>query len=532
MIQIRISFVFILIGLAFHGFSQEDTSFASPQAAVTHHLSYLQPDSYDPSNAARAFRFSADRPIEKRRQIAIKLKQIYDVKGWFIDIEEIPDAVASDSTGIEEYTVIEGENTFKLVKKKDGWKYSAQTIHEIPGYHQNLFPAGSSILMNLIPQNSHLKWGPMYRWQWWGLLIIFALATVVFLVLKPLISWFLNQFLRQRLTVARDPEETRRLSRTLAIWLALSVFKIFIPVLLLPVKVNHFLITGISIATTLLILLVFYRLIQFGARYFERLAEKTETRMDDQLIPLVVIILKILLFAVGIVLILSELDVDVTGLIAGLSIGGLALALAAQDTLKNFLGSMMIFMDKPFQIGDWISAGEVDGTVEEVGFRSTRVRTFRDSLMYIPNGKLADMITDNHGMRTYRRFNTRITITYDTPTSAIKVFIKGLRKMVEDHPHVVDENYKIYLNGMGSSSLEILFYIFIQAENWDKELEYKEEVLLAILELAESLQIRFAFPTQTLHIEDLPGQDSLTPASLDSETLNQRLNEFFENRAR
>lgn len=513
-------------------FSQQDTSFKSPKDVVIHHLSNLQVDNYHQLKSAQAFRFPSATSPDQKKQIPVKLKQIYDLKGWFIDVDEIPNQAEADSLGIKEYMVIEGEDAFQLVKKKDGWKYSSKTVHAIPTYHESVFPIGSSFLMNLIPTSTHRKWGPIFRWQWWGLLILIAVCIVLFWVLYPMIRWALNQFLRRKWTVAKNGDETRRLSRTIAVWISLTAFKIFIPVLLLPVKVNHFLLVGISVATTVLAVLVFYRLIQFGARYFERIAEQTDTRMDDQLIPLVVIMLKILLWAVGIVLILSELNVDVTGLIAGLSIGGLALALAAQDTLKNFLGSLMIFMDKPFQIGDWISAGDVDGTVEEVGFRSTRVRTFRDSLMYIPNGKLADMTTDNHGMRTYRRFNTKITVTYDTPPASIRLFVEALRKLVEEHPNAVNDNYKIHLNGMGSSALEILFYVFLDAENWDKELEYKQDLLMGILELAETLGVRFAFPTQTLHVEEFPGQESLTPASDNSETLQARLDSYFKGRTK
>jgi MscS family membrane protein len=164
--------------------------------------------------------------------------------------------------------------------------------------------------------------------------------------------------------------------------------------------------------------------------------------------------------AIGLLYVLQSLNFDITTLLAGISIGGIALALAAQDTLKNFFGSLMIFIDKPFQIGDWINFNEVDGTVEEVGFRSTRVRTFANSLVYVPNGKLADSTIDNFGLRQYRRFSTTISLTYDTPTALIRQFVDGLNEIVANHPDTRKDFWEVKLNTMGSHSLNIMFYIF------------------------------------------------------------------------
>jgi MscS family membrane protein len=214
---------------------------------------------------------------------------------------------------------------------------------------------------------------------------------------------------------------------------------------------------------------------------------------------------------IGGLFILQNLNVNITALLAGISIGGLAIALAAQDTLKNFFGSLMIFIDKPFSVGHWITSGDLDGTVEEVGFRSTRIRTFRNSLTYVPNGKLADSTIDNHGLRQYRRFFMHISITYDTPPDLIEVFVEGLRKIVDRHPNTRKDFYIVEFNDMGDFALKIMFYIFFAVPTWPEELRARHEVLVEIVRLAEKIGIRFAFPTQTLHMENFPGQHSLTP---------------------
>jgi MscS family membrane protein len=230
---------------------------------------------------------------------------------------------------------------------------------------------------------------------------------------------------------------------------------------------------------------------------------------------------------IGTLFVLSSLQINIIPLLTGLSIGGLAFALAAQDTIKNFFGSLMIFIDKPFQIGHWITSGEIDGTVEEVGFRSSRIRTFRNSVMYVPNGKLADSTIDNHGLRQYRRFFTQIAVTYDTPPHVMEEFIIGLRKIVEKHPDTRKDYYNIYFNDLASFSLNIMFYIFFQVPDWPAELKARHEVLLEIMKLAEKLGINFAFPTQTLHMENFPGQPSLSPSYLSRDELKIRLRDYF-----
>jgi MscS family membrane protein len=260
-----------------------------------------------------------------------------------------------------------------------------------------------------------------------------------------------------------------------------------------------------------------------------KLADKTESTLDDQLVPMVRKALKIFVIIIGLIVILMNLNIDIVPLLTGLSIGGLAFALAAQDTLKNFFGSIMIFIDKPFQIGDWITSGDIDGTVEEVGFRATRVRTFRNSVTYVPNGMIADRTVDNHGLRRYRRFYTKIAITYDTPSDLVNVFVEGLRNIVLNHPHTWKENFHVYLNDMADSSLSVMFYIFFKAPTWGDELKYRHEVLIEIIRLAENIGINFAFPTRTLHMETFPEKKGNSPEyETDTSMLKKQLQAFLK----
>ncbi|MBW8049918.1 MAG: mechanosensitive ion channel [Cytophagales bacterium] len=351
------------------------------------------------------------------------------------------------------------------------------------------------------------------KWEQYLLILLFIFISFV---IHKILSWFFSNLLVKILAKTGRKElyekYIRPVTRPFSLFIIFCLLSIFIPLLDLPVTVNKYVSMGIKAIIPLYGILIFYRLVDILGAYLNRLAAKTESALDDQLVPLISKSLKVFVVIMGVLFILQEiLNVNITALLAGLSIGGLAFALAAQDTIKNFFGSLMVFIDRPFHIGDWIVSNDVNGMVEEVGFRSTRIRTFHNSVISIPNGKLADMTIDNMGLRAYRRFSTSISITYDTPPDAIEAFVEGLRQIVEKHPNTRKDYYNIYLNDMADSSLNILFYVFFSVPDWTGELKARQEIILSIIRLAEKLDIRFAFPTETIHVENFPEKKSLTP---------------------
>ena len=197
------------------------------------------------------------------------------------------------------------------------------------------------------------------------------------------------------------------------------------------------------------------------------------------------------------------MNYDVASLIAGLGIGGLAFALAAQDTIANLFGSATIFASRPFQIGDWVNVNGTEGVVESVGFRSTRIRTFYNSLVSIPNSRVADSVVDNYGAREFRRFKTVLGLTYDTTPEQMQAFVEGIRAILKSNPAVRQEYYEVHFNSFGDSSLNVLVYAFFKTDSWTTELTEKHNILLDIMRMAEELGVSFAFPTQTLHLESV-----------------------------
>jgi MscS family membrane protein len=196
-----------------------------------------------------------------------------------------------------------------------------------------------------------------------------------------------------------------------------------------------------------------------------------------------------------------ELGFPTYSVLAGLGVGGLAVALAARDSLANLLGSMLIMIEKPFRVGHVVRVSGSEGTVEDVGFRSTRIRTADNSLISIPNNSVVNATVENLSLRKMRRQRFLIQVTYDTPREKLEELMAGIKQLITDHPLTNKTNFNVRFNDFGESSLNILVYFHIETTDYSAELEAREEILLRIMDLAKQSGIDFAFPTRTLVIE-------------------------------
>jgi MscS family membrane protein len=240
------------------------------------------------------------------------------------------------------------------------------------------------------------------------------------------------------------------------------------------------------------------------AAHFIALTKTTDTKVDDILVPMVSRALKIVTIAFGLLFVAQNLNIDITSLLAGLGLGGLAFALAAKDTVANLFGSLTVLIDRPFQIGDWVVIGSHEGTVEEIGFRSTRIRTFYNSKITVPNSNLVNVPVDNLGARRFRRVKCMISIEYDTLPEKIEAFCEGIRELIRRHPYTRKDYYMVYFNEFADSSLNILLYAFHITPDWATELRERHRLFVDIVRLAKQLEIGFAFPTRTLHVASVP----------------------------
>jgi MscS family membrane protein len=263
---------------------------------------------------------------------------------------------------------------------------------------------------------------------------------------------------------------------------------------------------GLEIFWTLTLMWFLWQAISFATLVMQKKAELTDNKFDDLLIPLLRVVLRFMWGAIALLMAAQFLEYDVSTLVAGLGIGSLAFALAAKDTIENLFGSVSVILDRPFQIGDWVVIDKVEGEVEQVGFRSTRIRTFYNSLITVPNSNLIKAVVDNMGQREFRRINVTLGLTYQTPAHKVSEFCEGVRQIIQEQPNTRKDYYQVWFKNFSESSLDIMLYCFLKVPDWTEELRAREKLLLDIYLFAEKIGVSFAYPTQTLFIENQNNQ--------------------------
>jgi MscS family membrane protein len=244
----------------------------------------------------------------------------------------------------------------------------------------------------------------------------------------------------------------------------------------------------------------FFNLVDMVDHYLGKWAARTETSLDDHLAPLVRKTLRIFIIIMAGLMAIQSFGYPVTGVLASLGIGGLAFALAAKDTVSNIFGSLMIIFDRPFQIGDWIKAGDMEGTVEEIGFRSTKIRTFAKTLISVPNNVIANMALDNFSRMPKRRIRLTVGVTYDTSPAQMREAVGQIRELLKTHPAIDQEFFLVNFTDFGASSLDIMVYCFTTTTVWSEYLDAREDVCLKIMDTLEALGLEIAFPSTTVYL--------------------------------
>lgn len=246
----------------------------------------------------------------------------------------------------------------------------------------------------------------------------------------------------------------------------------------------------------------------------EGLTKKTDTPLDDHLLPIFEKAIRSLVAVLGVVILVQEWGYDVGGLIAGLGLGGLAFALAAKDTVANFFGCLVILFDKPFVVGDWVKTSTVEGTVEEISFRSTRVRTFAQALVTVPNAVLANDTVVNWSRMGKRRITYQLGVTYASTRTQMADCVKRIRTMLQEHPEIHPGTIFVEFTDFGDSALEIFLYFFTKTTVWGEYLQVRTDVNLKIMAIVEDLGMSVAFPSRSIYIENGGGGNSSPPSGL------------------
>jgi MscS family membrane protein len=248
-----------------------------------------------------------------------------------------------------------------------------------------------------------------------------------------------------------------------------------------------------------------YRLVDIIEYYLERWTGKTQTKLDDMLVPVIRKALRITIAIIAVLWIADGiLGAEIKAILLSAGVGGIAVALAAKDTIANFFGSVTIFADKPFQIDELVKVGEHYGPVEEVGFRSTKVRTLEGHLVTIPNSVIANTAVENVGRRPFIRRTSNITITYGSGHKKAQKAVEIIKEVLADVPEIKTDSEKpprVYFSDFNDWSLNIYMSYWVKPADYWVYQEVNERVNLEIMKRFEAAQIEFAFPSQTLYVK-------------------------------
>ena len=263
-----------------------------------------------------------------------------------------------------------------------------------------------------------------------------------------------------------------------------------------------------NMLNTLIVYTLFWAILSITEALRE-LAHKTASKFSADLSKEVgnfmLTILKIFITGIGLGAMLQVWGINVTALVASLGIGGLAFALAAKDAASNLFGSFSLLADKSIRIGEWIKVNGVEGTVEDIGMRTTKIRSFEKSLITVPNQIVANNPIENFSRRGIRRIKMRIGLTYGTSGEQVGKIVEEIKYMLHNHQGISHKDtLLVNFESFGDSALNIFIYTFTSTANWKKYLAIREDVHLEIMKIVEANDSSFAFPSQSIYVEQMP----------------------------
>ena len=227
-------------------------------------------------------------------------------------------------------------------------------------------------------------------------------------------------------------------------------------------------------------------------------ATTTDSSLDDMLVPILRGVSKTIIVAIGILLVVQNMGYSISSLIAGLGLGGAAIALAAKDTIANLFGSLVVFLDRPFDLGDWVMFNGVEGTVEEIRIRTTLVRAFDGSIIMVPNASLTSANINNFQRRSLRRLDANFGVYYSTKPEQVEKIVADLKQYIADHQDLFGPKCYIGFSGFGDSSLDIFVMVYTYKTDLYNFCDVRQKFLLEIMHIVERNGTGFAFPTRTL----------------------------------
>lgn len=337
--------------------------------------------------------------------------------------------------------------------------------------------------------------------------LLLVLSIFIIWLLRRVLAWLILRPLRLLSRYTRNDIEsivTQAVvgpSRYLVVALGVSITTYVVD---FGADLNHF---ASQLVRTLVIIAIFhaiYNVVSLIAITPNSVLRFTGLVIEPRLLPFVRIVVQVVVFVMAIVIVLQEWGYNVTGIVASFGLVGLAFSLAAQDTISNMFGFTAIVSDNPFTVGDFIVTKDVEGHVEHVGVRSTRIRRLDQAYVTVPNNMLTNAAVFNWSRLKRRRVDFILGLTYQTTSQQMRMLLDRLRQMLKTRPHVDPDSVIVHFVRFGDSSLDIRIICYVAITDWAAWTAEQEQINLAIMEVVENLGLSIAFPSSSIYIESMP----------------------------
>lgn len=493
-----------------------DSDLKSPRVTVTTFLNSMDPRSGGKPDLERAVKTLDTSEIpelvrtEKARDIAVKLYAILNYR------EITPTKVPSSSNvGAIQILDVAGYGIY-LERNGPNWRFSKSTVSETPAIFREVeaklsrnqlrelsgSTGGWLTLRTYVPESLKGTTFLIEDWQWIVGVIAIALMIVIQTFIVRALRWIAARFILKRFAASHE-EAFKSLGKPIFAVIFTIGLQLFLSTLDIAVEAYGPLIAWIATIRVAAIMVLAIRSIELVTAGLKQSRFRSLTNGDDLFVPLIQRALWLVVIAFGAVQILTIHGVNVSGLVAGLGLGGLAFALAAKDTVENIFGSIAILIDRPFKAGEYVIIGGVGGSVERIGLRTTRLRTPDNSLVSMPNSKVIASHVENLGARAFLRTNFTITLGYDTPLPHVEALIVGIRELLASHPLVKQDAIAVFLTSISAPGYGILIQFYLALRDWQQEQRRKEEIFFAIVRLAEQLGVKLINPTPSIDMRML-----------------------------
>ncbi|MGQ0553347.1 MAG: mechanosensitive ion channel family protein [Planctomycetota bacterium] len=484
----------------------DGTSRESPRESLTNFLELCRAGDF--ATAARYLDVPEDRQADAPA-LARRLKAVLDRHVWF-DLEVIsnePEGQLDDDlpADTEEVGSIPGESntaepvrmTLHASERGSDWVFSLATVSRTDEWFARL---GHTWALEYLPEPL-LRPGPadLLYWQWLALPCLLVLAWLAGLMLRRLTIGLFSR-LTAHTAATWDDEIVLRLAGPITLLWTAAVFRLGMPWLELYAPAQEFIQALLRGALFAVFFWSVLRSVDVAVQVMLRSQWALRSPASRALLPLGGRLVKGLILIMAAIAILDDLGFPVTGLITGLGVGGLALALAAQETVKNLFGAFSIGMDETLRVGDDVTIDGATGTVESIGLRSTRIRTLDRTLITIPNGKLVEAQVESLTARDRFRLNTTLGLVYGTTEAQMRQVVAEIEQLLRAHPKIWPDTVIVAFKGFGESSLDVDVICWFQVESLPEFRTCRQDVLLAIMGIVERSGSDFAFPTRTVHL--------------------------------